>query len=64
MRSTNRLTKIVATVGPASADETRLTELIASGVDVVRINSSHGSPDVWTEWIERVRIEQKKNRKE
>jgi pyruvate kinase len=55
MRSTQRGTKIVATLGPASADESILTELISAGVDVVRINSSHGSPDIWTEWIEGVR---------
>ncbi len=55
MRSTQRRTKIVATLGPASADERTLTEIIAAGVDVIRINSSHGSPDVWTEWIELVR---------
>jgi len=55
MRSTKRLTKIVATVGPASADESTLAELIAAGVDVVRINSSHGSPEIWTEWIASVR---------
>ena len=34
MRSTNRLTKIVATIGPASADEKTLTQLMAAGVDV------------------------------
>ncbi len=55
MRPTNRLAKIVATIGPASADENTLTELISAGVDVVRINSSHGSSDIWTDWIERVR---------
>ena len=55
MRSTQRRTKIVATLGPASADESVLTRLIASGVDVVRINSSHGSPEIWTDWIARVR---------
>jgi pyruvate kinase len=36
------LTKIVATVGPASQDETTLTALIAAGVSVVRLNFSHG----------------------
>lgn len=55
MRSTQRLTKIVATIGPASANESTLTELVDAGVDVVRINSSHGSPDIWTEWIGTVR---------
>lgn len=35
-------TKIVATIGPVTANEKMLTELIKSGLDVVRINFSHG----------------------
>ena len=38
-----RRTKIVATVGPASQDEATLTRLVAAGVDVVRLNFSHGA---------------------
>jgi pyruvate kinase len=38
-----RTTKIVATLGPASSDPAVLAQLIAAGVDVVRINFSHGS---------------------
>ena len=34
--------KIVATLGPASADETVLRQLFAAGLDVVRLNLSHG----------------------
>ena len=40
-----RSTKIVATLGPASSSVERLTELVAAGVDVVRINFSHGTAD-------------------
>ncbi|MBK9521690.1 MAG: pyruvate kinase [Rhodocyclaceae bacterium] len=40
-----RSTKIVATLGPASSSIERLTELVAAGVDVVRINFSHGKPE-------------------
>ncbi len=39
-----RRTKIVATIGPASQDEAQLRALIEAGVDVVRLNMSHGSP--------------------
>ena len=38
-----RRTKIVATLGPASASADRLSELISAGVDAVRLNLSHGT---------------------
>ena len=37
-----RATKIVATLGPACSEPATLTRLIAAGVDVVRMNFSHG----------------------
>ena len=37
-------TKIIATVGPASASPEVLGELIGAGVDVFRLNFSHGAP--------------------
>jgi len=39
-----RRTKIVATVGPASHDRKVLERLAQAGVDVVRLNFSHGEP--------------------
>jgi pyruvate kinase len=39
----NRATKIVATLGPASTSPEVLTRLLTAGVDVVRMNFSHGS---------------------
>ena len=38
-----RATKIVATLGPASSDPVVLERLLRAGVDVVRLNFSHGS---------------------
>src|SRR2546428_13804075 len=38
-----RSTKIVATLGPASSDPVVLERMIRAGVDVVRLNFSHGS---------------------
>lgn len=35
-------TKIIATLGPASSDANQIYELILAGVDVFRINLSHG----------------------
>src|SRR4026207_1906509 len=49
-----RRTKIIATLGPASASDTRIRELIAAGVDVFRFNFSHGTHDSHAEVIERV----------
>ena len=37
-----RATKIVATLGPASSDPALLEEMIRHGVNVVRLNFSHG----------------------
>jgi Pyruvate kinase len=40
--STRRATKIVATLGPASSDPALLEAMIRAGVNVVRLNFSHG----------------------
>ena len=38
-----RRTKIVATIGPASNSEDVVADLISAGVNVFRVNMSHGS---------------------
>lgn len=48
-------TKIVATVGPASNSREKLLELIQAGVDVFRLNFSHGSHEDHLKVIENVR---------
>ena len=48
----HRRTKIVATLGPATDDPARLERMIRGGLDVVRINFSHG-----TEAEQRKRVE-------
>jgi pyruvate kinase len=45
MVQTDRRTKIVATIGPASSDERMLSRLIAAGMDGARLNFSHGTHD-------------------
>ena len=50
-----RRTKIVATIGPASDTPTMLQDLIRAGVDVVRLNLSHGDVDEHVERLHRVR---------
>ncbi len=43
MKMNNRKAKIVATIGPACDTEAKLREVILAGVDVVRLNFSHGT---------------------
>jgi len=50
-----RRTKIVATVGPASADPKVLARLIEAGVDVFRLNMSHGEHAGHAEAFRRIR---------
>lgn len=51
----DRRAKIVATLGPASESPETLRQLLAAGVDVVRLNLSHGTPDKHRENLRRVR---------
>ena len=54
-RTPLRRTKIVATVGPASSSESRLEALIQAGVNVFRLNFSHGSADTHRKTAETIR---------
>jgi pyruvate kinase len=46
-----RRTKIVATLGPSWARPDQLHALFDAGVNVVRVNASHGTPETRQEWI-------------
>ncbi len=50
-----RRTKIVATLGPATDEDDALREVIAAGVNVVRVNFSHGTADDHRKRVEKVR---------
>ena len=50
---TYRATKIVATLGPASSDPALLEQMIRAGVNVVRLNFSHGKAE---DHVERARL--------
>ncbi|HEY1509023.1 MAG TPA: pyruvate kinase [Solirubrobacteraceae bacterium] len=50
-----RRTKIVATIGPASRDPETLKRMVDAGLDVARLNFSHGSREIHAENADRVR---------
>ena len=58
----NRQTKILATIGPASSSEEMIETLFKAGVDMFRMNFSHGDHDGHRAVIKRIRaLEEKYN---
>ena len=53
---TGRRTKIVATMGPATDDPAVMTGMVEAGLDVARINFSHGTRDSQRKRVELVRV--------
>jgi len=50
-----RKTKIIATIGPACDDVETLTQMIQSGMNVARLNLSHGNFDEHSARVQRIR---------
>ena len=46
-----RLTKIIAKLGPASGSKTMIRSLVAKGVNIFRLNLSHGDHETVRQWI-------------
>jgi pyruvate kinase len=58
-----RRTKIVCTLGPSSSSPERVGELIEAGMDVARLNFSHGSHEDHAKMLQTVRAEaERRNR--
>lgn len=55
IKSTFNRTKIIATIGPASSDKEVLEQMIKEGVDVCRLNFSHGSHEQHADVISTIR---------
>lgn len=51
----NRKTRVVATIGPASDGSEVLASMISGGLDVIRLNFSHGSREKHVETIRKIR---------
>jgi len=60
VQHTNHRTKIVATVGPACDTYDKLLDLVRAGVNVFRLNFSHGSHEDKGKIIEHIRLINKK----
>ncbi|NOX16123.1 MAG: pyruvate kinase, partial [Epsilonproteobacteria bacterium] len=52
----DKKTKILATVGPASDSVEVLEDLIKAGVNVFRLNFSHGTHEYHTKVLKNIRI--------
>src|SRR5438093_1019450 len=52
---TIRRTKIFATLGPATGNASAIGALLDAGVNVLRINASHGTAETRAEWIAAIR---------
>ena len=50
-----RRTKIVATLGPATGTDSQIATLLDAGVNVIRVNASHGTAEDRGRWITAVR---------
>jgi pyruvate kinase len=60
VRPSIRRTKIVCTLGPATTDPETIFELAVAGMDVARLNFSHGSHDEHFERLAAVRMAQER----
>jgi len=55
VRTEMRRTKIVCTIGPSSSSESTITRLISAGMDVARLNFSHGTYEQFAKIIHHLR---------
>ncbi len=51
----HRRTKIIASIGPASSDDSTLKAMVEAGMDVARLNLSHGTVDDAVERLHQIR---------
>ncbi len=56
-----RFTKIIATIGPATDSVSNIEKLAKAGVDVCRLNFSHGDYKIHGQTIENIKTVNKKH---
>lgn len=56
-------TKIVCTLGPATSSVKKITALVKAGMNVARLNFSHGTPESHTRLVENIRKAEKETGK-
>lgn len=54
-KSSERKTKIICTIGPATSKESVIKKLIAEGIDYARFNFSHGKKEEFEAWAKIIR---------
>ena len=52
--------KIICTIGPASGSPTMIKEMIKAGMNVARLNMSHGTHDVHADFINAIKVQRQK----
>ncbi len=56
-------TRIICTIGPASCSEKILRKMMTAGMDVIRINFSHGSYSEYKDWVGKIKKINKRYRR-
>ena len=52
--------KIICTIGPASGSPSMVKEMIKAGMNVARLNMSHGNHDIHADYINAVKVQRQK----
>ncbi|MCS6956452.1 MAG: pyruvate kinase [Patescibacteria group bacterium] len=60
----NKLTKIIATIGPSSENEEVIEKLIKEGIDIFRFNFKHNTVDWHAQILKKVLLSSKKAKKD
>jgi pyruvate kinase len=63
MKLNKQKTKIVCTIGPASSDPETLQKLLKSGMNIARLNFSHGDLETYRSYIQNIRSASEKTDK-